>query len=133
MVIIKKLLSGRRGQALVETALMLPILILILMGIVEFGRILNAYLIITNASREGARCAVVHSTDVEIQSAVNNLTSTLNQSDVTLTITPDFVNRTSGSSVTVTVDYSINIITPLMRAIIPNPYPINSTTVMRAE
>ncbi|MEQ8198647.1 MAG: TadE family protein, partial [Clostridiaceae bacterium] len=39
---------------MVETALVLPIIILIVFGIIEFGRILNTYIVLTNASREGA-------------------------------------------------------------------------------
>lgn len=47
--------GGRqRGQSLVEMALVLPLLLLILLGIVDLGRVFNAYIVITNASREGA-------------------------------------------------------------------------------
>jgi Flp pilus assembly protein TadG len=50
---------GRRGQALVEFALILPLLMLVLFGIVEFGRAWNAKQVLTDAAREGARLAVV--------------------------------------------------------------------------
>jgi Flp pilus assembly protein TadG len=46
-----------RGAAAVEFALLLPVLILLLFGIVEFGRALNAQITITQAAREGARLA----------------------------------------------------------------------------
>jgi Flp pilus assembly protein TadG len=49
----------RRGQALVEFALILPILMILLMGIIEFGRAWNVKQVLTDASREGARLAVV--------------------------------------------------------------------------
>ncbi|MFW6136197.1 MAG: TadE/TadG family type IV pilus assembly protein, partial [Chloroflexota bacterium] len=45
----------QRGASLVELALVLFILLLILAGIVDFGRVFNHYVVITNASREGAR------------------------------------------------------------------------------
>ena len=48
-----------RGQALVEFALILPLLMLVLFGIVEFGRAWNAKQVLTDAAREGARLAVV--------------------------------------------------------------------------
>jgi len=51
--------QGRRGQALVEFALILPLLMLVLFGIVEFGRAWNAKQVLTDAAREGARLAVV--------------------------------------------------------------------------
>lgn len=48
---------GERGANLVEFALVLPLLILLLVGVADFGRAFNNYMIITNASREGARYA----------------------------------------------------------------------------
>ncbi len=47
------------GQALVEAALTIPILLLIAVGIFEFGRAYQTWQILTNAAREGARIAVV--------------------------------------------------------------------------
>ena len=44
-----------RGQALVELALILPILLMLLLGIFEFGRAWNTKQVITDAAREGAR------------------------------------------------------------------------------
>ena len=48
-----------RGQALVEFALLLPLVMLLLIGIIEFGRAWQAKQTITDAAREGARLAVV--------------------------------------------------------------------------
>lgn len=50
---------GNRGQALVEFALLLPLVMLLLIGIVEFGRAWQAKQTLTDAAREGARLAVV--------------------------------------------------------------------------
>ncbi|MFC5265090.1 TadE/TadG family type IV pilus assembly protein [Kribbella qitaiheensis] len=44
-----------RGATAVEFALLLPLLLLIVMGIIDFGRMLNAQETLTNAAREGAR------------------------------------------------------------------------------
>ena len=49
--------TRERGQALVEMALLLPILLLITMGAIDFGRLYFAYTSIANAAREGAMCA----------------------------------------------------------------------------
>jgi Flp pilus assembly protein TadG len=46
-----------RGANLVELALLLPLLVLLLVGVADFGRAFNSHIIITNASREGARYA----------------------------------------------------------------------------
>ena len=50
---------ARLGQALVEFALILPLLMVVLMGIIELGRAWNMKQVITDAAREGARLAVV--------------------------------------------------------------------------
>jgi Flp pilus assembly protein TadG len=49
----------RRGQALVEFALIVPMLLLLVLGVVEFGRAWNVYQTITDATRQGARTAVL--------------------------------------------------------------------------
>ena len=51
------MLRSERGQSLVELALVLPLLILLLAGMVDFGRAFSNYIVITNAAREGARMA----------------------------------------------------------------------------
>ena len=47
------------GQALVELALVLPLLLILAFGIVEFGLLMYNKAVITNASREGARVGIV--------------------------------------------------------------------------
>jgi Flp pilus assembly protein TadG len=51
--------AGERGQALAEFALVLPLLLLLIAGIIEFGRAWNIKQAVTDAAREGARYAVV--------------------------------------------------------------------------
>jgi len=55
--------EGREGQALVEFAIILPVLVILLLGIMEFGLLLYNQQVITNASREGARYGIVARTD----------------------------------------------------------------------
>lgn len=52
--------SKERGQSLVELALILPVLMLVLVGIFDFGRAFYAYNALSNAAREGARYGTVH-------------------------------------------------------------------------
>lgn len=68
----------RRGQALVEMALTVPILLILLIGIIDAGWIYNHQLILTNASREGARVGALNEDDDTVRSAVTNY---LTQSD----------------------------------------------------
>jgi Flp pilus assembly protein TadG len=56
-----------RGQSLVETAVVLPILLLLVAAIVDFGRAFDAYIVLTNAAREGARFGSVKPTLAEAE------------------------------------------------------------------
>ena len=53
---------GEAGQALLETALTLPLILLVSVGIFEFGRAYQTWQVLTNAAREGARVAVLPNT-----------------------------------------------------------------------
>ncbi|MFA5881196.1 MAG: TadE family protein, partial [Eubacteriales bacterium] len=63
MIWLNDFRKTEQGQAIVEMALVLPILIMLIFGIVEFGRILNTNMIVTDLSREGARKGAVGGTD----------------------------------------------------------------------
>jgi Flp pilus assembly protein TadG len=64
-------LTSDRGQALVETAITLPLLLLVAIGIFEFGRAYQTLQVVTNAAREGARVAVLpNATPSDVQSRV---------------------------------------------------------------
>lgn len=64
---------GESGQALVEFALVVPIFLLLLLGVVEFARAWNIYEVLTDAGREGARRAVVdnpNTTQADVVAAI---------------------------------------------------------------
>lgn len=133
MLLIRKLIHNKRGQALVELALALPLIIMLVMGTIEFGRLFHSYLLITNASREGARIAITGADDLTIIARVNDVTSSLNNTKE-IDIDPEIqASRTNGVPVTVTVDYEHNIITPVLDSILPNPVTLTSSTSMRME
>jgi Flp pilus assembly protein TadG len=71
----KKILRNEKGTGIVEFAIILPLLILLIFGMVEFGFFLYNQAVITNASREGARAGIVQAlarpTVGEIQNVVN--------------------------------------------------------------
>jgi len=134
---LKKLVRLRReskGQALVEFALILPLLLFFLMIIFEFGNIFHSYLLITSAAREGARMGIVGHTDTEITQRVREICSTLDTSQLVVNIEPaDPSYRKRGVPLTVRVDYDISLITPLLGSILPDPFPIHARSVMRIE
>ena len=129
---IRTILKKRRGQAMVEFALILPVFILILLGIMEFGLVFHQYLVVTAASREGARVAALGGTDAETRTIVNNSAASVNTGQLTTTITPTV--RVKGQTVSVQVTNPVTIRTPLIAQAFPqNPFPVSGTTVMRVE
>ena len=58
--LIKKLRRSEKGQAMVEMALVLPILLVLVGGIMDFGWLFYNQLALNNAAREGARYAAIH-------------------------------------------------------------------------
>lgn len=128
------LLKNRKGQSLVETALVLPVILLLLTAIIDFGLLFNNYLIVSNASREGARGASLGNTNEQIINTINNVTTSLDDTRLSITITPNqLTGRTSGMTVTVSVEYQYSMITPVIAAVIPGPFDLETTTTMRCE
>lgn len=131
----KKLFKREQGQSLVEFALVLPVLMLILLGIVEFGWMFNAKITLTSAAREAARVYAIHGKDTTlINNAVANATTNLIV-EGTLTVTPkDLETITSGTNVIkmAKVEVSGNI-KPLVGFIIIGNVPMKAEASMRVE
>ena len=62
-LLLQKLRESNRGQALVELALILPLLLLLIFGIIEFGRVFSTQLMVAHGAREGVRQATVGASD----------------------------------------------------------------------
>lgn len=101
------------GQSVVEFALVLPFLLIVLMGIIEFGRLWEMANLLTSAAREGARVAAVTGPDLnQVRTAAQNI---LNARNVTgATITASGPNGARQVTVTVQITYS-----PITRSFIP--------------
>lgn len=85
--------SDRRGAAVVEMAMVLPIFMMVVLGIVEFGRAMMVGQMVTNAAREATRLAIVDgssntSVTTWVESFLNDSLS-VSASDITVTITVD--------------------------------------------
>jgi len=108
-----RLLRSERGAAAVEFALVLPILLAMLVGIMEFGHYYNAQLTLTNAAREGARSMaitkVVDTAKTQAQSAAGSLSPVPTIANIS--VSP--ATCTSGATVTTTVKYYVPAFTGL--------------------
>jgi Flp pilus assembly protein TadG len=112
----------RRGQTLVEFALILPIFLLVLIGIFDFGRAVYSYNTISNAAREAVRLAIVDQNVTAITNeAVDRASSVgIDSSDVTVEfksadLSTDCVAPYNiGCVAVVTVRYEYNAATPII-------------------
>lgn len=125
----------RRGAALVEFAIVAPVFFLIILGIVEFGRMLMVQQILTNASREGARRAIVEGvTQSEVETQVNNYLSNASISGATVTVNPgDLSNLGFGDNVTVSVTVPYDTISWTGSPWFLGGKTLGASTVMQAE
>ena len=104
------------GQSLIELALILPVLMFILVGIVDFGRVFNAYIIITNVVREGARYGAMHPDEDDIKDYVINEAAGSGISIEDDDVEVEFPNGTldPGNPIRVTVTYDFPLITEFL-------------------
>lgn len=115
---IPKLETKSSGQSLVELTLVLPILILILAGTLDLGRLLESYVTLTNAAREGARLGAETPTNPtgiknQVIAEANGSGYTITTSMITI-LTPS--GTTSGNPITVRINYNFQFVTFLMFA-----------------
>ena len=98
------------GQAIVEFALIVPLVLVLMSFIVDCGLLLFANVSITNAVREGARCAAVGGTNAAVQARVTNTAE-----DAGNVLGAPSVTRgaTIGSDAVVSVGYTYDWITPV--------------------
>ena len=102
----RSVVKRRRGAAVVEMAVVLPILLTILFGIIEFGWAFMIYQSITNAAREGCRVAVLQgASDADIQTRVGSYMSLVGISNYQLQIT-HYTTTDPTETVVVRVPYS---------------------------
>jgi Flp pilus assembly protein TadG len=118
---------------MIEFALLVPVLLMILIAIFEFGLIFNSYLTLQNASRDAVRLLSLGVTDTEATTVVQNQAVGVDLSQLTITITPTESSRSSGDSVTITLSYDHSVITPLMAVFIGNTLTLEVQSVMRVE
>lgn len=125
-------LKNEKGQSLVEFAIIIPLILLIVMGIAQFGFMLNSYLRIQNATREGARIGVVGGTNSEIRESILKTSPNLKVENLTIQIHPND-NRRSGQTLTVQIIYNFPLAVPIINNIFGKTVQLNAQTSMRVE
>lgn len=103
--------SRDRGSVAVEFALLLPLLLLIVFGTIDFGRAINAQITLTQAAREGARLASFGDSSSVVTTGTKNAATGL--SNLTVTVTTCATGAGAGVDAVVTVSYPFTFITPV--------------------
>lgn len=108
----RSFIKDHRGQALVEFALILPVLLLLLLGIMEAGRLFAGYVELQNAAREGVRWEAVNDSGDEnqIYTVVKGRYVLVNEAEVTKEIKP---NENSGEYCSISLNWKVDPLTPI--------------------
>jgi hypothetical protein len=136
--------SRERGQALVEFALVIPVVLLLIIGLFDLGRAVYAYNSVSNAARTGARVAIVDQTPEIQQEAIRQAVS-LGLAPVEVAVqfrrpdpNPDPMDNALCASLSigcvavVCVQYSYTAATPIIGAIV-GPFYVSSVATMPLE
>jgi hypothetical protein len=121
------------GQSAVELALVLPILLLLLIGILDFGRIMYSYAHLHMAAQESVRKSGLGAKDLEVIQFTKNYIHLGDTSKLQVTISPTDTNRSSGDYVKVNLKYPLELYTPLLSDILPLPEFITTDSTVRVE
>jgi Flp pilus assembly protein TadG len=137
VVVEMRIHRPQAGQTAVEFALILPILVLILMGVFDFGRAFYAYSVVANAAREGARAGVYfRATADEVTAGVYSAATNARViSETARAINKYWIGLETGptapqvwrsppsvtpGTISVTVSYSFRPVTPVIDAFLTN-------------
>ena len=135
---------NEKGNALVETAITMPIVLLVCVGIFEFGRAYQTSQVLTNAAREGARLAILEGpTDAEVRSRVNQYLTdgglaSLADGNILVTRNAALAGSATASTVQVNYPFEFMVLNPVIRLITPSsttgaPITLTASTLMRNE
>lgn len=133
-----------RGQALVEFAVAIPVLILVAFALFDVGRIVIDYTTLTNASRVGARVAMVNQSNDASCGGVRTFKCATADHSGAMGIAPGDIQNVDidnsadpactegGCMVTVTVSHSYQPVTPIIGSIV-GPVSLSASTTMPME
>jgi Flp pilus assembly protein TadG len=139
--------ASERGQALLETAVVLPVILLVSVAIFEFGRVYQTVQVLTNAAREGARVAVLaNTTPADVRSRVSAYLTAgqiTKQDGVTIVVDQNKTlvvgaGTASASLVTVNYPYSFIVLNPVANLVVHGstlgtPLTLTASAEMRNE
>lgn len=128
----------RDGTAAVEFALVLPFVMVVFLGIIEFGRVMMVQQVITNAAREACRSAVLPGGSISssrdlVTTYLSGVNITLSSPTTQITVSPDPTTATQGTAITVSISVPYNSVSWLPNPIFMGGKTLSATVVMRLE
>ena len=131
--------QNERGAVAAEFALILPVLLTILFGIIEFGMVMYGREVVTNATREGARAGIIQKipavTAGQITAVATNYLTGTGVSAASVTFAVPASGGGTGTPVTVTATYRYPWLVPYIPVLLglPRPWPIAVSVTMLHE
>lgn len=127
--------NSRRGTAVIEFALIAPVFLLLVFGMIEFGRAIMVQQVLVNVSREGARQAAVDGgvIDVDAYLAASAITGALTQYEVNGVIVSDLSGAEYGEAVTVRISVPYRNVSWLPTPNFLTDTVLSASTTMRRE
>lgn len=137
-MLIRRLRKSEMGQAMVEFALCLPLVLMILSAVIDFGWVFMHELTLSTAVREGARTAVTSVSDGsyadKAREKVRSTASVCNNGSLSVTVSATNPSHPSDGDIQVSATYEVQMLTPMAKLIFGGmQYEIHGSCVMRAE
>jgi Flp pilus assembly protein TadG len=133
---------SEKGQGMVELALIFPVLLILVLGIIDLGMGFRTYIVLSNAAREGARWVAIYPTDpsgaldrVSIEADTVGLANTgFSDGGIAVSFTPNQTTYTEGQDVTVAIEHDFPLLFGFVTGLPDVPFHTEATmTVLYPE
>jgi Flp pilus assembly protein TadG len=125
-------IRDEKGQSMTEFALLVPLLLLLICGIIDVGRLMYGYLHLNMAAQETVRKGGIGKTDAEMTAFAQSYVHLGSTSNLKITIYPTETARKSGEYVTVKLEYPMPFLTPIISKIFTPPV-VTADSTIRVE
>jgi Flp pilus assembly protein TadG len=133
MVEMRRLLRSERGQTMVETAIVLPVVVFMLVAMVDAGRVFHAWIVVTNSAREGARAGAARQSETVVTTRIETAMNGWLCTDTETTCTTTNVLGSSGTPVQVQVQRDVTLLSPAIAVFWGNVVTLNGDATMQLE
>jgi len=130
---MRRFRKEERGQSLTEFALVAPLLLLLVFGILDMGRYFYAHLQLQLTAQESVRLGGLGRTDADIRDFAASRIRSEDRAATTVNIVPAQANRDSGDYVTVTIRTPFTFVTPLAGRLLTSVSNVTASSTIRVE